>query len=646
MASMRDNHRSTRSNKRIVDIHIVVDESYSTCATNEYSMSTQSQLYSYSRRRGGSKFQSRHRSNKYNRNSRSRSMRRSYLILGIFILLIHFASLVSVCHAEEDGSGDGASGDEADEADDGNNSNDASAGDDFQGDDFYEIEDDNFYTPKPTTAPPSPNPTPSPTAPPTKYPTKFPTEEPTAYPTMEPTRAGDDFYEVQIDDYTAEAQSAEIYISSISDVVLCLLCTFFWVLWLVGTIFPTKLQHLYKTEGIVVVGDVIESYVTHGEGAPVTNEGHEDTSEMNGGDTFDALNNLPTYHAIVSYVVPGPIASGRRRKRKAGANRGAGKAGSPNQSPANKYHLQEESEQVRKAQNTPTAVTDHALEELSQKLSLDHVRASIQAAKGTPPRPPRSSPRLSKRSNSFSPESPGPQLRDFDGIRNRQLSKISEEMMTNKNNQKSLLDACTTKSFDTTSIVGKKLVSRQKDEADLLGFYKYNRNDSSDYTSHVSNGNGNNDEWDDEYENPELIGNLFHSFGLAGMVINKEKTIVKKSAPVRVKKRFETNEILLRGTKNVEIIVLPGNPGSGILKNEFEMEEDYMLHGTLSEEPESIDKANDDQNEGKSTQMGDGTAAMIGVILAAVSVIGAVHGALTLPYRRRACKFDLAFVLS
>ena len=40
-------------------------------------------------------------------------------------------------------------------------------------------------------------------------------------------------------------------------------------------------------------------------------------------------------------------------------------------------------------------------------------------------------------------------------------------------------------------------------------------------------------------------------------------------------------------------------------------------------------------------QMGDMSAAMIGVVLAAVSTCGAVHGVLTLPYQKRGCEFHL-----
>ena len=39
-----------------------------------------------------------------------------------------------------------------------------------------------------------------------------------------------------------------------------------------------------------------------------------------------------------------------------------------------------------------------------------------------------------------------------------------------------------------------------------------------------------------------------------------------KRGAVRAKKRFETTELLQTGLNNVEIILLPGNPSSGVLK--------------------------------------------------------------------------------
>lgn len=526
---------------------------------------------------------------------------------------------------------------------DGNNANDE--------DDFYKFQDDDTYTPVPTKKP---------TFPPTPHPTKYPTYSPTARPSSEPTRSGDDFYEVQIDDYTVEAQSAEIYVSSMTDVILCLLCTFFWVLWLVGTIFPTKIQHLYKSEGIVVIGDVLESYVTlgggggsgaaravgGGEGSPMININNDDGEfdpdmHAGAGDTFDELNDIPSYHAIVSYVVPGPIAVGRRRKAKATSTTKQRYELQHEQtmSTSNYFLQSNESENFKMATKSlhPITTEDHAMEELNSKLSVsvDHVKATMQVMKGTPPRPPRTSSAInnntqispkktSPRSRSASPDS----LRVHDGMRNRQLSKISEEGRNADNNHgvKNLLDSCT-KSFDTALSI--KEQKKLHEEMQKLGYYRYNRNNKTEYTSKDD---------PDEYEDPELIGNLFHSLGLSSMVMKRTKGSDKEASPVRVKKRFETNELLNQGSKNVEIIVLPGNPGSGILKSEFELEEDYMLNGTVSSDLDGSRSPGDILGDANGGQMGDITAGIIGVVLASVSVIGAVHGVLTLPYQIRACK--------
>lgn len=565
--------------------------------------------------------------------------------------------------------------------------------------------------------------------------------------------------------------------SSISDVILCLACTFFWVLWLVGTIFPTKIQHLYRSEGIVVKGDVLECYVRHGDGhggqnVVITNNGEEDResdnhpmdgtngivdldvhgfdhnqghpndhrqlrhrkrfpeediSEMNGqnGDTFDALNDLPTYNAIVSYVVPGPIASGKRRKRrivnyetfrdfkakelqsnqhlvlkKRQSEREISGSHTGSNTGINDYYLQQDLEKMRKAQPKKLeqnrfepqlkevkivrnqSITDDAMEELNQKLSVDHrMAASLQGMKdhkptligmgagalaGTPPRPPKKgdapivnlpystptprkqqqrspSPMSSISSNSPSslanlPDTPDAQP-EATGIRNRKLSKINEESSKRfsraaNNNQKSLLDSCT-KSFESVSYHTVEKKMRKNEEFERFGFYKYNNNDDSDYYY-----SDNFDPERDEYENPEMIGNLFHSLGLCGGEKKVDKTL---PSPVRVKKRFETNDLLKQGLKNVEIMVLPGNPGSGILKKEFELEEDYLLHGTISNDPEEL-MIEDLENGGNSGQMGDVTAGIIGVVLAAVSVIGAVHGALTLPYQTRSYGWIMVIV--
>lgn len=63
--------------------------------------------------------------------------------------------------------------------------------------------------------------------------------------------------------------------------------------------------------------------------------------------------------------------------------------------------------------------------------------------------------------------------------------------------------------------------------------------------------------------------------------------------------------------------------GSGILRSDFEIEEDY--------------------NAGTNSYRTNYSMAMIGVVLAAVSVAGAVHSALTLSYTEIACKFTMYY---
>ena len=176
------------------------------------------------------------------------------------------------------------------------------------------------------------------------------------------------------------------------------------------------------------------------------------------------------------------------------------------------------------------------------------------------------------------------------------------------NRKASLLDSFT-KSFDTE---GGSTEWKGNDK----GYYKYNLGDDSDYETPMG---------DDELEeDPEYIGNPFYHFGFFSNPVKK----VVPSEPVRVKKRFETHGLLDPGFSEVDIIVLPGNPGSGILKSDFEQEEDYN----------TISKA------GSGTQMSNFSIGAIGVILASVSVVGTVHAALTLPYSERVCKFQFVFV--
>jgi len=141
---------------------------------------------------------------------------------------------------------------------------------------------------------------------------------------------------------------------------------------------------------------------------------------------------------------------------------------------------------------------------------------------------------------------------------------------------------------------------------------------------------------DEDVVDAEQIGSFFQSFGL----FQKPKpTSVKKEKPrggaVRVKKRFETSELLDTGFKNVEIILLPGNPSSGVLKSEFE-EEDFMLNDSgyfgSAKDDNACRHGPPDKN---AVRFGDVYSATIGVVLATVSTIGAVHSALTLPYKIR-----------
>jgi hypothetical protein len=411
------------------------------------------------------------------------------------------------------------------------------------------------------------------------------TSNPTKSPTSSPTIGYDDFYTIDEDDgYTAEIQMRKIYFSSLTDVILCLLCTFFWILWLVGTIFPTKITHLYKTQGIVVRGYVVESYVTHSQndldnmpGIPESESGE-----------FDGINesqedmNLPTYNAVVSYIVPGNIALGYR-------GRSLGKSDDIGE----KYILHGDEKRGKEG-----------LEGLSKHVTLGthfHHNNSREASHQLPvlTNDPRKLSEGNSQSNTSS--SLNDSRHSGHGASDSVASGGAVGSDDSAARKISLLDQSNT--FDSNDKFWK-----DNDQ----GYYKYNRNDKTFYETPSHQG----DIFEDD---PETIGNLFYQFGLL-----KPNKIARDTRPVRVKKRFETNELLEAGMSNVEIIVLPGNPGSGILKTDFEQNEECRL--TNEEEIETFTG-------------NPFFTAMIGVILVAVSVIGAVHGALNLPYRTRVCKY-------
>jgi hypothetical protein len=527
------------------------------------------------------------------------------------------------------------------------------------------------------------------TPPPTLYPTPGPTPQPTPHPTRQPTNrptwSNEAFYEIDNDDgYTIQEQQAKIYFSSMSDVILCLMCTFFWVIWIVGTIFPTKIQHLYRTEGVVVRGYVVESFTStanarvmemeevEGRGVGGVGGGGRGENEEDGLDGLDGMGvrhngdddnvqdeedddlrvddpssglpkggssqeymeddsegmNLPTYHAIVSYVVPGRVASGRRKRRMHphSNNMGGSTFGHEIYSPSSRkreismrhrpnisdhYILQKDD-----SKHSRQTMTRQQQQQQPQSIGNIYQQQGNTVANSSQsffPKPPSSPSRLKKlESIPSSSDSVDAVVVNLDVHEEEQLVNPQKRLGNVTNRRKSLLDSHT---FDSGNTDGGTL-SKWKDND--KGYYKYNVYDDSDYESPM----GGEDEYEDD---PEYIGNLFYHFGW----IKKPKKKLQPPEPVRVKKRFETNHLLEPGLDNVEIIVLPGNPGSGILKDDFEQEEDFKYGGSKD-------------YRGSTSHMGDLSAGMIGVALAAVSVIGAVHGALTLPYTERICKYSLS----
>jgi len=108
------------------------------------------------------------------------------------------------------------------------------------------------------------------------------------------------------DDYIANTYKGKLLktkVSLIIDVVLSVLLMFYWMLWLVRTIFSNWIQDLCRNEGVVVKVDVLESCTVNNEGTSTVDwiEG------MEANITFDTMN-LPTCTVILSYVASARIA--------------------------------------------------------------------------------------------------------------------------------------------------------------------------------------------------------------------------------------------------------------------------------------------------------------------------------------------------
>jgi len=114
--------------------------------------------------------------------------------------------------------------------------------------------------------------------------------------------------------------------------------------------------------------------------------------------------------------------------------------------------------------------------------------------------------------------------------------------------------------------------------------------------------------------------------------VKKEKK--PRGGAVCVKKKFDTSELLQTGFKNVEIILLPGNSSSGVLKREFK-EENFMLNdsGFFGTTKNTDDEEHPPEKD--RVRMGDFYAGMIGVVFATVSIIVAICIELTLTYKIR-----------
>jgi len=383
------------------------------------------------------------------------------------------------------------------------------------------------------------------------------------------------FYKAETDDdseYVITAETANIYVSSISEVLVCLFVTFFWILWLVGAIFPNRMQDLYRSDGIVVQGRVVNSY--------------------DDGDSGEAF--FSTCYAVVTYVVPAKPIRNRTSDRQQSIidNKQIGPG---------EYELTDmESKHNFKVPTLPRSV----------KKGVD---TSIQKQWG-----------LNSESGleGMHVESNG----DDVSLENHNAMNTNKK---NESEQKSLFDCCSFNHDATPRI------SNNRPYLQSSNFITHNYKEEN-----VKEGL--NPVKSDEDIDPERIGGFIEVSGLDRMFpqlkawTTRSRNRIpseKQSVPVRVKKKFETRTLLIPGQSNVEVLVLPGNPTSGILKTEFEeIELENFGHSNSPFDEENRPKMHRQGMMAKD----DLTMAGVGVVLATVSTISAVNAALKLPYSTRA----------
>ena len=419
-----------------------------------------------------------------------------------------------------------------------------------------------------------------------------------------------------------------VYVATLSDVLLCLLCCFVWILWLVGSFFPWHVQELYVTKGVVVRGDVIDAYVKEGnedmelvEGISnwnTSNQGnYVDTSidthrnsdgprimtvrsnvdgvvggrdVPSGGNHYfsgnggDAGYYMPSYHAVVCFVVPpkhkhaSKVAQSPVRPKKPSPSFDHIALAIPSYSHDYDTTLTTPRQTHKKAFHSPTNSPD--IHHLNTEIELPPVEPVSRKSTGT----------------SHLSREVMPSLVDY----------IDLQDDNNENPQQNPID-------HHLSIPKQS----KDDDRPFMSVYDYNMHRSP--------------------KQKKSWGERLATYWCGPVV---PEPLDKQTSPIRVTKRFDTQHLVRKGLRNIDVVVIPGDPTSGILKSTLDQQisptnnaDDYTEE-TGSDKRSSFER-NLSKSSRKATRKSNELSAALGVVLALISTMGAVHAALQLPYAMR-----------
>ena len=419
------------------------------------------------------------------------------------------------------------------------------------------------------------------------------------------------------------------YVATLSDVLLCLLCCFVWILWLVGSFFPWHVQELYVTKGVVVRGDVIDAYVKEGnedmelvEGISnwnTENEGNYvdksiDTNCNNsdgprimtvrsnvdgvvggrdvpsGGNHYfsgnggDAGYYMPSYHAVVCFVVP----------------------------PKHKHANKVVNSPVRPKKPSPSF--DHiALAIPSYSYDYDTTLTTPRQTHKKAFHSPPNSPEIHHLNTELELPPIEPVSRKSTGT-----SNLSREVMPSLVDYIDLPDENNEHQQQKPMDHHRSIPQQTKDHGrQFMSVYDYNMHRSP--------------------KQKKSWGERLATYWCGPVV---PEPLDKQTSPIRVTKRFDTQQLVRKGIRNIDVVVIPGDPTSGILKSTLEQQMSPTNNADDYTEETSSDKRSSferklSKSSRNSKRKSNELSAALGVVLALISTMGAVHAALQLPYAMR-----------